>query len=219
MKQDLPTRPYDHDDDLIALTREEGTSRVRVYGQEGVAVVIGRGGKQDLELVREHLVADGVPLFRRSGGGCSVVLDPGNLIISLGLPLPGVGKISSSFDAISSWLCESLAAAGLPGVQQRGVSDLTLADRKIGGSCIYRTKGVLYYSTTLLVDHDPDLVERYLQHPPREPEYRRGRDHRRFMTSLAAVGLPADPAVWQERLDGLLRDRLPRLAAAVDCPA
>ena len=55
------------------------------------------------------------------------------------------------------------------------------------GSCIYRTRGLLYYSTTLLLDPDLELVERYLPHPPREPEYRRGRPHRDFMTSVRDV--------------------------------
>ena len=78
--------------------------------------------------------------------------------------------------------------------RQRGVSDLVIGaagarDRKIGGACIYRTRGLLYYSTTLLVGPDLDLVERYLPHPPREPEYREGRGHREFMGSLREMGL------------------------------
>ncbi len=107
---------------------------------------------------------------------------------------------------------------GLPGVSRQGVSDLTIGEKKIGGSCIYRTKGVLYYSTTLLVDHDPELVDRYLKHPPREPEYRQGRDHRHFMTSLAAEGFAPEPAAWLARLSDNLPARLPDLAAKVGCP-
>lgn len=218
MGPDLPTEPYHYDDDLVAGTRDEMTSRVRVYGWDGVAVVIGRGGKQDLELRPENITTDGVRIYKRSGGGCSVVLDPGNLIISLGLPLPGLGKISSTFNEITQWLIKGFAESGIPGVRQQGVSDLTLGEKKVGGSCIYRSKGVLYYSTTLLVDHDPELVDRYLKHPPREPEYRRGRDHRHFMTSLAAEGLQNDPNVWQDRLRATLPMRLPMLVSAVGCP-
>jgi lipoate-protein ligase A len=184
---ELAMRPWDRDDDLLARTRADGRPRVRVVRYDEVAVVIGRGGKQHLELHTESIAADGVPLYRRRGGGCAVVLDPGNVIVSLALPLPGIGHITSAFAAITGWMIDGLGACGFPGIEQRGVSDLAHGDRKIGGSCVYRTRGLLYYSTTLLCDQKMALVGRYLRHPPREPEYRRGRDHDSFMSSLTAL--------------------------------
>ena len=184
---DLPTVPYDLDDEMMARTRGDNQPRVRIYRFEGTAVVIGRGGKQELELHTDHIATDGVTLYKRPGGGCSVVLDPGNVIVSLVLPLPGIGLIKSAFAAISDWLIAGLAECGAAGVQQRGVSDLVLSERKIGGSCVYRTRGLLYYSTTLLCAQNMPLVSRYLQHPPREPEYRQGRPHELFMGSLSAA--------------------------------
>jgi len=184
---DLPTLPYDLDDDLIARTRHDNQPRVRVYRFDHVAVVIGRGGHQDRELRTGNIAADGVPLYKRPGGGCSVVLDPGNVIVSLALPLPGIGRIKSTFTAVSDWIIASLAECGVPHVIQRGVSDLTMNDQKIGGSCVYRTRGLLYYTTTLLCAPDLPLVNRYLMHPPREPDYRQRRPHDQFMGSLAAL--------------------------------
>jgi len=182
---DLPTLPYDRDTPLLDQVRRENQAAVRVYPYDQIAVIIGRGGHQDLELRTDNIAADNIPLYKRPGGGCSVVLDPGNIIVSLALPLPGIGNIKSSFAAISRWLIDCLAECGVPGVTQQGVSDLVLDDRKIGGSCIYRTRGLLYYSTTLLWQPDHALVDRYLQHPPREPGYRRGRSHAQFMGQLA----------------------------------
>lgn len=188
---DLPTAPYDLDDDLMKLTRGDQQPRVRVYPWQGVAVVIGRGGKQHLELHREAIAADGVPLYKRPGGGCAVVLDPGNVVVSIVLPLPGLSGITTAFGAISAWLGSALDAMGLGPVTQRGVSDLVVGEHKIGGSCIYRTRNLLYYSTTLLVAPDLELVDRYLPHPPREPEYRQGRSHRDFMGCLTWTQTPA----------------------------
>ncbi len=185
--------PFTADDDLLAGTRADGRARLRVRPWQDTTVVIGRGGKPELELDLAAISADGVDLLRRPGGGCAVVLDPGNVVASVVLPLPGLSGIKSAFAAISKWLIANLAAAGLAGLSQEGVSDLVLDGRKIGGSCVYRTRGLLYYSTTLLVDPDLDLVERYLPHPPREPGYRRGRPHREFMGRLAdfpACGTP-----------------------------
>jgi len=209
---DLPTVPYDLDDEMMARTRGDNQPRVRIYRFEGTAVVIGRGGKQELELHTDHIATDGVTLYKRPGGGCSVVLDPGNVIVSLVLPLPGIGLIKSAFAAISDWLIAGLAECGAAGVQQRGVSDLVLSERKIGGSCVYRTRGLLYYSTTLLCAQNMPLVSRYLQHPPREPEYRQGRPHDLFMGSLGELcGIDLDETFVQN-LNLFLYNGLPSLA-------
>ena len=200
----LETIPYDHDDPMLAATLADGRARGRAYRWQGTAVVIGRGNRQGEELRSDRITADGVPLLRRAGGGCSVVLDPGNVIISLAVPLPGLTGINKALAAIGVALIDHLAACGVRGVKIQGVSDLTLAGRKIGGSCIYRTRDLLYYSTTLLADPDLELVERYLLYPPREPDYRAGRNHRQFMGSLVAAGVNQGP----EQLAHCLNERL-----------
>jgi lipoate---protein ligase len=196
--------PYDADEALISsVLRCEG-ARVRVYGYPEVAVVIGRGGKAAIELDEEAIAADGATVLRRRGGGCAVVLDPGNAIVSVALPQPGLAGIRGAFARISLWLVAGLERVGVPGVVQRGVSDLALGDLKIGGSCIYRSSGLLYYSTTLLVDPDLSLIERYLRHPPREPGYRRGRRHREFLGSLAERLGSRDVRAFASRLERAL---------------
>ncbi len=213
----LETVPFDFDDELISRTQCDKTPRVRVYQWQETSVVIGRGGRQELELKIKNIAADRVMLYKRPGGGCSVVLDPGNVIISVALPLPGLGNIKSTFAQIGSWLRTSLARCGIPNVVQRGVSDLAVGDRKIGGSCVYRTKGLLYYSTTLLVDHDPELVDRYLKHPPREPEYRQLRPHAQFMASLNELGVIPVSDSWPIVLRQELESGLDQLAQITGC--
>lgn len=213
----LSMAPYDLDDELLARTRTTNTAQVRVLRWQGVAVVIGRGGKAELELNASSILADGVPVLRRPGGGCSVVLDPGNLVVSVGLPMPGISNIKKGFAQISDWLIDALEHCGVPGVRQEGISDLTLGDLKIGGSCIYRTRNLLYYSTTLLVQPDLDQVSRYLSHPPREPDYRRGRCHRDFMASLAGLGLADDADALAVCLERRLVAGLDELANNTGC--
>jgi lipoate-protein ligase A len=188
--RDLEIRRWDRDDALLAAARAEGRSRCAAYRCSRVEVVLGRGGRPEVELNLDQVRRDAVPVLRRSGGGCAVVLDPGNLVVSVVQVLPGVGGITAAFQRLSDWLIGVLDHAGAPGVRQRGVSDLALGDRKVGGSCIYRTRGLLYYSATLLIAPDIGLVERYLRHPPREPAYRRGRRHRDFMGTLPADAAP-----------------------------
>jgi lipoate---protein ligase len=91
---------------------------------------------------------------------------------------------------------------GLTGIYQDGVSDLVLENRKVGGSSFYRSKGLAYYTASLLVSTDLDAMDRYLFHPPREPAYRRHRGHQTFVMRLdrAFPGLvPATLAAGMKR--------------------
>lgn len=179
---DIP--PYALEDDLLDGLDADGEPHTRVYTLPQPVVVLGRGSKPAVELHLDACLADGVPLLRRRGGGCAVVLDPGNVIVATARPAAGIGGNQAHFDRLTDWLVEALAALGHPGVRKRGISDLALGDRKVGGSCIYRRKGALLFSASLLVHPDLDAVERYLAHPPREPDYRRGRGHREFIGRL-----------------------------------
>jgi len=201
---------WDLDADLIASVAAGGPARVRVRRCAAAQVVVGRGGRAGVEVDLAAARAAGVPVLRRRGGGCAVLLDPGNLVVSLVAPLAGIGGVTSAFRAATAWIVDGLSGCGVPGVVGAGVSDLALGDRKVGGSCIQRTRGLIYYSTTLLFAPDLDLMERVLPHPPREPAYRRGRAHRDFLGRIGTA--PGDdPAAFVERLEGRLAAILPRL--------
>ncbi len=197
---------WGYDEDLIAATRGGGRMHHRAVAWDRVDVVVGRGGKAGRELNITAIQADGVLVSRRRGGGCAVVLDPGNVVVSAVAPRPGIGDVTQAFRDFTAWMIAGLAAAGVPGVTSDGVSDLVLDNRKIGGSCIYRTRGLVYYSTTLLVMPNLEMIERYLPHPPREPDYRAGRSHRNFLGSLRGKG-PASAVQLAESLQvGLASD-------------
>jgi lipoate-protein ligase A len=191
---------YTVDDPLIDATRADGTPRMRITRPNAPAVVLGRGSKPERELLTDACALDGVPVLRRRGGGCAVVLDAGNVIVSAVLPVEGIGDNRRHFATISDWLIGGLTRLGIDGVRQDGISDLVLAQRKVGGSCIYRTKGLLYYSASLLAEPRLELMERYLAHPPREPDYRGGRSHRDFVGRMADVTPRASASTLEQGL-------------------
>ncbi|MBU0718078.1 MAG: hypothetical protein KJ749_07510 [Planctomycetes bacterium] len=176
---------YPYDDDLIAATLRDGQTRVRAYRFTEKVAVLGSGSYAEAELHLDVCHKDRVPVLRRRGEGCAVILDPANVIVSVAATGIPFGHHRQQFDTLTTWLIEGLARIGMPGVSQAGICDLVLGDRKIGGACLHRSRDLLYYTVSLLVDPDLENVKRYLKHPPREPEYRRGRAHRDFMGSLA----------------------------------
>jgi lipoate-protein ligase A len=65
---------------------------------------------------------------------------------------------------------------------------VAIGDKKILGSSIYRRRKILFYHAVLNVSEPIETIERYIKHPTREPDYRNGRKHHEFVTSLHAEG-------------------------------
>lgn len=183
----MQVEPYLADEELIARTLVDRAPGLRLSRPARVEVVLGRGSRPERELVIERCLADGVPLLARRGGGCAVLLDPGQVLVSVALPLGGLGESRRIFEAATAWLVAALGRLGLTGLGLAGISDLAYAGRKVGGACIFRRRGLLLYSASLLVTPRVDLMERYLLHPPREPEYRARRSHAEFVLGLGAL--------------------------------
>ena len=176
--------PYTFDDDIIAAAHAERSPKIKIYCLDKTAVVIGKGGKPEKELQLDAIEAENIDVYRRYGGGCTVVIDPGNVIISVVIPASGIASHREYFNVLTEWVRTGLAAMGFTRADLAGTSDIAIGGKKISGSCIYSTKDYLYYSATLLFDPDTALMDRLLKHPPREPEYRKNRGHSDFLTSL-----------------------------------
>lgn len=200
---------YDLDEDLLAAVRAGSPFAFRCYPCAITAVVLGRGSRIELEADAAACRARGVPLLRRRGGGCAVLLDPGSVIASSAFRQPGIGGVPAAFSRALDWLLAGLAAMGLTGLSRQGVSDLAKDGRKVAGTCLYRSKDLVYFSASLLVRPDLDLVEACLPHPPREPAWRAGRSHREFMSAGLGGGL--DAAAFAAQLSRELESALDRL--------
>jgi len=178
---------------------------VRVEEAREVVVVLSRSRDPVREVALEACAADGVPVVVRPSGGGAVVLTPGVVVASV-LQEAGGGPSfpEPHFRRLCAAAAEALAACGVAGVAMRGVSDLCLGDRKIAGSSLRLAGGNVLFQISVLVAPDLALLERYLRHPSREPDYRRGRPHRAFVTSLREAGFAVAPA----RVAAALRARL-----------
>ncbi len=176
---------YNIDDHLLRDVSSDGKARIDFQIPDKTSIVLGRGSSVDDELYTNSIILDEVPVYRRKGGGCSVVLDPGNLVISLVLPSQVQFRIKERFSIITKWMVDGFAKAGIDGIYTDGISDIVYNNRKIGGSTLHIPKGLTYYSISILVNAKLELIDHYLKHPPREPEYRTSRKHSDFITELS----------------------------------
>jgi lipoate-protein ligase A len=184
MKMGCLVRPFDVFDSMFSSTRDDARDRVCVWRSSAPQIVLGAGSRPEAELVMETVLKDKIPVLRRKGGGCAVVLDPGNLVVARTEFAPGIGRNQAHFRRLTKWLLSGLEFIGITGLRPVGISDLACGDRKVAGSSLYRARNTLLYSVCLLVNADLPLMDRYLKHPPREPSYRKGRSHLDFVCSL-----------------------------------
>jgi len=197
--------------DLLEGYRCDRTPRFRLYQPRETAAVLGASGKPERDLKLAALEADGVPLLRRRGGGGAVILTSEQVVLAL------VTEAASDFGsreyarAINGWVVEALASLGVHGLEQRGITDLTLHGRKVLGTSIYRSRRVLFYQASLLVSNDVSVFGRYLEHPHAEPDYRQGRGHEAFCTTLRAEGYDLDPRRVIAALEPIAERRLAQL--------
>jgi len=159
---------------------------LRVWQWPTLAVVLGAGGRIADDVHEERCRADGVPLARRSSGGGTVLLGPGCLLYSVVIGYrrdPALTQIVPSYRYVLARIASGLRGIA-PDLAVRGSSDLAALECKVSGNAQQRKRTHLLQHGTLLYDFDIARVADYLKTPARQPEYRRQRDHRDFLTNL-----------------------------------
>jgi len=163
---------------------------VKIYEQNTTEVVCGPSCRPEKEVNVKQCAADAVPVVERRGGGGTVVLSKGMVVCII------VGKRSSGltatdyFNVIHDLIIKLLSPYCPVKIERCGISDLACNGRKILGSSLYMgtRPDLYYYQSSLLVNPELALFDKYLFHPPREPKYRQHRGHTAFCTTLAEQG-------------------------------
>jgi lipoate-protein ligase A len=180
------------DEALLLAAEEDGAGpTLRLWEPPGYAVVLGASGRLADEVRRDACHADGVPVYRRSSGGGTVVLGPGVVNVAVVLPLdldPRLAAVETAQVLVLERFAAALRALGPP-VAVRGSGDLTVDGRKVAGSAQRRLRRHVLIHATLLNTLDLGCIPRYLAEPRRQPSYREGRSHADF---LANLGLPPE---------------------------
>lgn len=176
-------------DEALLESAERGDLKyevLRLWRTEQAFVVVGRSGRVQQEVDMHRARSDSLPVLRRTSGGGAVVAASGCLFYSLLLSLeqrPELRMLDSMHRFVMTQLVEALLPLE-PRIEFRGTSDLSIERRKVSGNSLRVRRNWALYHGTLLLGMDLRLIERYLRYPPREPEYRMGRDHLEFVTNL-----------------------------------
>ena len=198
----LPTPAENLALDEALLDEAEATSGevLRMWESPQLAVILGRSSCIAQEADLEACRTDGVPI-RCSSGGCAVLIGPGCLMYSVVLSYalrPELQHIDEAHRFVLQRVRQALAAQ-VPTVDLAGTSDLAYLGCKFSGNSLRCKRTHLLYHGTILYDFALSQIGRYLKTPPREPEYRSGRNHGEFVRNLCSIPSSCDLR-WPSRL-------------------
>ncbi len=171
-------------------------------------VVLGASNKSEDSLILENVIKDGITVLKRPSGGQTVMLTPDNLIVSVAFFEMDKIQPKEIFNRINKIIISSIEIAGIKYSSLNGISDIEISGKKILGSSIYRNKDVILYHAVLNLGESGTTFDRYLKHPTVEPEYRKGRKHSDFVTSLKEEGYSESYQYLADILKSKLRESL-----------
>ena len=178
-------RPYDLDD--AALFSGTGNGML-VWQPAGTQIVLGQSNTPERSLIIENIEADNIPVTKRPTGGEAVVLTRQMAVITVAREFRETITSKDFFKVINAMMLDVLSDLGVKNYGTKGISDITIGNRKILGSSMHRREKRLVYHAVLNISEDSGIFERYLKHPGREPDYRLNRRHSEFITSFKNEG-------------------------------
>jgi lipoate---protein ligase len=171
---------------------------LRFWEPDRYFLVLGYSNKALSETYHESCRQEGVPILRRPSGGGTVLQGPGCLNFSLVLKIPQQGPLKS-LTGTNAFVMNAHKEALQPllkmPVAVQGITDLTAGGLKFSGNAQRRRRSALLFHGTFLWNFDIAKVEKFLQMPERQPEYRQNRPHGRFIANV-----PLSPAQIREAL-------------------
>lgn len=167
---------------------EKKTNQYMIWVPDKTYIVLGASNNVEESLHMENVIQDKVTVLKRPSGGQTVILTPNNMMISAVFFDQNKLHPKVVFQHINQLIISAIEKTGIHDLSMMGISDITISGKKILGSAIYRTKNALLYHAVLNLGEPSVTFERYLKHPAKEPEYRKGRSHTEFVTSLKEKG-------------------------------
>ncbi|MCC7478788.1 lipoate--protein ligase family protein [bacterium] len=192
-----PAANLAHEEALYDSLRPQNSAAVRptlLFYVNSPCVVLGRSNRDEEWVDQQACAADGIPVLRRFSGGGTVYHDLHNLNFSFILSRASVeaaqtgqpgGPATTHFIEYFRGLALRAFARLGPGFSASGLSDIALSGRKVSGSAMRLSSGLVLHHATLMLRCDIAAIERYLPIPPNRPGVR----HSDFVTSLEEQGL------------------------------
>lgn len=192
--------------DAALLEDNRSTYRFMIWEPQFLCIVLGQSNQLEQSVFIDRVLKDKVPVYKRPSGGETVVLSPRMLVVSILKRGDGLRSPGQYFNNYNNRIIRALQGLGIKNLSTKGISDICIDNQKILGSSIYRNKDRTFYHGVLNTSESINVIEHYLKHPRREPDYRRSRRHKDFVTSLTQVDYHFPGEMLRQALGQALSD-------------
>lgn len=197
--------------DISILSPDSGESYY-LWQPDQLYIVLGRSNNVRDALNVQAVLNDNVKVMQRPTGGESVILSPRMIVFSTKFAHKMSKAPLEYFKLINKHLISYLTKLGVKNLSSKGISDLSIGEKKIMGSSMNLKENTLFYHAVLNVSEEISLLSKYLKHPSREPDYRKGRSHDEFVTSLFKEGYKIENQVITNHISKALEEILEEVA-------
>ncbi len=179
-------------DNVLLELAERGSAgeALRFWESKELFIVLGRISNPSADLHVAKILADRIPVLRRSSGGGTVLQGKGclNYTLVLSKERPEVRDLRQSYQFICGNVIAALKNCGIDAAF-RPLSDIALVEgnKKVSGNAQKRSRKFILHHGTLLYQFDLAKITEYLTMPKDVPEYRGNRSHLDFVTNIPAA--------------------------------
>ena len=179
-------------DNVLLDLAEQGSAgeALRFWESRELFIVLGRIGDPAADLHVPKVIADRVPVLRRSSGGGTVLQGKGclNYTLVLSKDRPEIRDLRRSYQFICGNIIAAIKNCGIDAAF-RPLSDIALVEgnKKVSGNAQKRSRKFILHHGTLLYQFDLEKIAEYLTMPKDIPEYRQNRSHSDFVANVPAA--------------------------------
>jgi len=177
---------YNLPDQQILIGKPD--NKLFVWQPDNIYLVLGRSNQGEEAIDKNQESIESIKILKRPSGGETVLLSSNMLVIATLIAIQKGMKPKDYFVKANDIIIKTLSEFGVKNLSTKGISDISIGEKKILGSAIYKTSNAYFYHAILNIKEDISLISKYIKHPKREPDYRKGRSHTEFVTSLWKEG-------------------------------
>lgn len=174
--------------DINIIENVQPNYKFKIWQPDNIYLILGQSNSIGDSIKIDQVEKDHIKVYKRPSGGQTVILTPNTLVLSTIIIASKYLNPDIYFRSINNLIINILQKEGINNLQLKGISDIAIGEKKILGSAIYRNHQKVFYHAVLNVAESSDLIEKYIKHPTKEPDYRMGRSHTHFVTSLQNEG-------------------------------
>jgi len=155
-----------------------------IWRPSNEVIVLGRNSNESDD-VKQEAYDNGIEIRRRIGGGGTVYLNSGTLVLDIAYITENRKDFRYYYKTSNNFIISALNKMGIPAETENSFYDMVIEKKKFGGVSLFISKNKILYSASIIIKETTiDLINKYLNIPDRQPDYRNNRDHIDFLTSL-----------------------------------